>query len=75
MTHSNTAYQHSLEFYWEPPKNLTSNKQNVTFFATLAKNKVIFWEFQQSNSLPLNMDIAVDYPTKVPKIVSVIILF
>jgi hypothetical protein len=37
-----------------------SNGDNVTFFATLARNKNIFWVAQKSNTLPLNMEDAND---------------
>jgi hypothetical protein len=56
VTHSNREYQEKLEFYWEPPTNITGNETDVTFFATLAKNKNIYWVFQQSNTLPMNME-------------------
>ncbi|CAB3999966.1 Hypothetical predicted protein, partial [Paramuricea clavata] len=62
VTHSNREYQEKLEFYWEPPTNISGNETDVTFFATLAKNKNIYWIFQQSNTLPMNMEDVKDYP-------------
>ena len=63
VTHSNREYQEHLEFYWKPPTNITGNEIDVTFFATLAKTKNIYWIFQQSNTLPMNMEDVEDLPT------------
>ena len=63
VTHSNREYQEHLEFYWKPPTNIIGNEIDVTFFATLAKTKNIYWIFQQSNTLPMNMEDVEDLPT------------
>ena len=54
ITHSNRERQDNLEFYWKPPTN-SSFTGNVTFYATIAENKLIYWEMEKSNSVPLKM--------------------
>ncbi|XP_028417165.1 uncharacterized protein LOC114541444 [Dendronephthya gigantea] len=52
VTHADTSNRENLVFYWQPPKTITTTK-NVTFYATLAKNKHTFWVMEESDPVSL----------------------
>lgn len=51
LTHTSPADKNDLVFYWEPTSDQKSGE--VTFHATLAKAKNIYWVNQKSN--PVNL--------------------
>ena len=52
MTHSHSSDKQNLDFFWQPPENV-STTENVTFYGTLALTRDVFWMKQETNSLGL----------------------
>ena len=53
MTHKDAKEKENLVFIWKPPKGM-NNTGNITFYATLARSKIVYWLQQESNSLSLS---------------------
>lgn len=53
VTHKDPTEKENLVFIWQPPEGINKTG-SITFYATLARTKGVFWVQEKSNSLSLS---------------------